>query len=923
MFYDQTEQAVLTELATSRHDGLTKQTAEARLREKGPNQLNVDQTQSAWLIFVKSLKEPLVIILWIAVGLALLSASYDLWVLQDTKHGFGGLAEAGVIFAVIMINAGLTYWQGAKARRSLAALQSLAAHQVSVLRDGNWQKIAAEALVPGDIVEVKLGDFIEGDLRWLAVHELQLNESHLTGESEPVAKTVAALADETTLAERTNMGFAGSSVTNGSGLGVVTATGMATELGQIAQMLQAAQPKPTPIEQTVARLTRQLMLVALGVVVLSLSYDLGKEWLTTGQLTLTGLMANISGAIALAVAAIPDALPVVLSIVLTIGARLLAQQKGLIKALNSVETLGATTIVASDKTGTLTKNEMTVTHFWANGQTYTVEGNGYDPVGELEATTGVTDPAAYQALMQSAVLNNGASLQQDTAQRWQPFGNPTDIALMVLGEKAGYNQAALQQDFEICRVLPFDSTRKMMSTVVRHHQQYWLLTKGAPDVLLERADHVQWQPDQQKPMAAVKATLTQQIANYGQQALRTLAVAQRPLTAEAALNGDPADLEQQLTLLGILGIIDPPRPEVKASVAILKQAGVKVVMITGDHATTAQAIAYQLGIIDTPTAPVITGPALEAATDAELTSLVQETCVYARVTPQHKQRIVQAMQAQQEVVAMTGDGVNDAPALRSADIGIAMGINGTEVTKDAADLILLDDQFTTIEHSVAAGRRIFANIKNFMRQELTTNVAEVLALLLTTFLITQPIGHVSAMTPTLTTIMVLWVNMISDSLPSLALGYDQPEQALMQVPPRNVQQSILADHLLSRVLIRGGVMGGMVFGAFLWAAQAGLSTAEAQTVAFLTLVFGQLWHVFDARSQRSLFRRNPFQNRYLVAMVLFAGIASVTVTLVPFCNTLMGTRPLSSGLYLAVFLLPALPTFLLSGLKEIFRIEWW
>lgn len=922
MFYTQTDQAVLTKLATSRQNGLTKQTAEQRLREKGPNQLNVDQTPSAWLIFLKSLKEPLVIILWVAVGLALLSASYDLWVLQDRAHGLGALAEAGVIFAVIMINAGLTYWQGAKAQRSLAALQTLAAHQVSVLRDGNWQKIAAETLVPGDIVEVKLGDFIEGDLRWLAVHELQLNESHLTGESEPVAKTVATLTQETTLAEQTNMGFAGSSVTNGSGIGVVTATGMTTELGKIAQMLQAAKPKPTPIEQTVTHLTRQLMVVALGVVLLSLSYDLGKEWVTTGQLTVTGLMANISGAIALAVAAIPDALPVVLSIVLTIGARLLARQKGLIKALNSVETLGATTIVASDKTGTLTKNEMTVTDFWTNGQTYTVEGDGYDPVGDITATSGHTDPAIYRQLLQSAVLNNGASLQQDTAQRWQPFGNPTDIALMVLGEKAGYNRAALQQDFEICRVLPFDSTRKMMSTVVRHNQQYWLFTKGAPDVLLQRADQVQWQSDQ-RDMAQIKPALERQIAVYGQQALRTLAVAQRPLTADEALNESPAELERQLTLLGILGIIDPPRPEVKDSVATLKQAGVKVVMITGDHATTAQAIAYQLGIITTPTAPVITGPEIEAATDTELSMLVQATCVYARVTPQHKQRIVRAMQTQQEVVAMTGDGVNDAPALRSADIGVAMGINGTEVTKDAADLILLDDQFTTIEHSVAAGRRIFANIKNFMRQELTTNVAEVLAMLLTTFLVTQPIGQVSAMTPTLTTIMVLWVNMISDSLPALALGYDPPEQALMQTPPRDVKQSILADHLLSRVLIRGAVMGSMVFGAFLWAANAGLSTAEAQTVAFLTLVFGQLWHVFDARSQRSLFHRNPFQNRYLVVMVLFAGLASITVTLVPFCNTLMGTKPLSGWLYLLVFIVPAVPTFLLSGLKEVFKIKWW
>lgn len=424
-------------------------------------------------------------------------------------------------------------------------------------------------------------------------------------------------------------------------------------------------------------------------------------------------------------------------------------------------------------------------------------------------------------------------------------------------------------------------------------------------------------------ISEAKETLEKQVSDYANDALRTIAVAKRDLTKDEALNGTQTDLEKKLTVLGIVGIIDPPRPEVKKSIAVLHKASVEVVMITGDHAATARAIAYRLGLVKDKEGRVVEGYEIEKMSDDELFELVPDIRVYARVSPEHKQRIIKALQKHNEIVAMTGDGVNDAPALRAADIGIAMGINGTEVTKDSADLILMDDKFTTIEKSVSAGRTIFANIKNFMRQELTTNVAEVLSILLGTFLITQPIGHVSELTPTLTTIMVLWVNMISDSLPSFAMGYDEPEHDIMAEKPRDVNQSLLANHLLSRVLIRGFVMGLAVFVAFYWAASAGLQTNEAQTIAFLTLVFGQLWHAFDARSAHTLFRRNPFSNMYLIAAVLFAGISSLSITMLPFFNMLMGTSPLTWELYLAVIFLPAIPTFVLSGLKEIFGIKIW
>lgn len=558
-----------------------------------------------------------------------------------------------------------------------------------------------------------------------------------------------------------------------------------------------------------------------------------------------------------------------------------------------------------------------------------MDGNGYDPVGEITSIEDgeIGQESDYIPFIKGAILDNESQIQRNEKGHYEPLGNPTDVSLVVLGHKAKISRANLlsqtgDQDYDILRVFPFESERKMMSTVVKIGNNYKLFTKGAPDVIMQHTTDVILD-SKSVPIKEAQATLEDQVLNYANDALRTIAVAGRTLTKEEALNATQTELEDQLTFLGIAGIIDPPRPEVRKSIATLHKASVEVVMITGDHPATARAIAYRLGIIKDKQARVIEGQELEKMSDEQLFEVVPNIRVYARVSPEHKQRIINALQKHDQVVAMTGDGVNDAPALRAADIGIAMGINGTEVTKDSADLILLDDQFTTIENSVAAGRTIFANIKNFMRQELTTNVAEVLSILLGTFFITHSIGHISELTPTLTAIMVLWVNMISDSLPSFALGYDDAEHDVMAVKPRNVHESLLANHLLSRVMIRGVVMGLSVFIAFYWAAKSGMQVNEAQTVAFLTLVFGQLWHVFDARSTHTLFRRNPFSNPYLLAAVLFAGISSLAITMLPFFNTFMGTSMLNWQIYIAVIFLPAIPTLVLSGLKELFKIKIW
>ncbi|USJ21510.1 cation-transporting P-type ATPase [Lactococcus formosensis] len=526
-----------------------------------------------------------------------------------------------------------------------------------------------------------------------------------------------------------------------------------------------------------------------------------------------------------------------------------------------------------------------------------------------------------QPLLQGALLCNESALKEVEG-KFVPFGNPTEIALTVLGQKAGRTKTQLLESHELIRTLPFTSDRKTMSVIVKKGDNYLLYIKGAPDVLVEKSRALLIDGELNTEESEKQKFITT-VNDYANEALRTLAVGYRLLSKEEAEQGQLEDLEKDIILTGVAGIIDPAREEVKASVKTLQDASVEVVMITGDHENTARAIAYNLGIVKSKEAKVIKGIEIEEMTDEELYDVVKTTNVYARVSPEHKQRIVKQLQKHGEVVGMTGDGVNDAPALRAADIGIAMGIAGTEVTKDSADLILLDDKFTTIEKTVENGRTIYANIKNFIRHELTTNVAEVLSLILGLLFFTVSIGNVDYTTPTLTALMVLWVNMVSDAVPSFALGYDVAESDIMNEKPRDPKESVLANYTWSRVLIRGTIMGLMVFVAFVWAAKQGMSSNEAQTVAFLTLVYGQLWHVFDARSSQTLFRRNPFGNPRLVLAVVFAGISSFLVTIIPFFNVVMGTAPLSLPVYLLVLFVPALPTFILSGIKEIFKVKIW
>ena len=916
-FYQQSKENILNNYNVKISQGLSETQVIATRERYGENKLPEEKEDSYLKVFLKSFKEPIIIVLMGAVALSFFSSFYSFQIVGDRKHGLESLYEAIAIAILIIINAFLGFWQEISARKNLNSLKEMNNRFVSVLRNGNLEKIASNELVVGDIVKVTVGDFVEADVRWLQLDELQLIESHLTGEADAVIKTSEIISEKVEIGDQRNMGFSGSVVSSGQGTGIVVATGENTELGKISQLMKEEGVRQSPLQKTVQKLTKTLMKISAGIVVLTFVFGL----ISSGEFSINSITSVFSTSIALAVASIPDALPVVLSIVLTIGAVKMSKNKGLIKTLSSVETLGSTSYICSDKTGTLTQNEMTVTKFYANGQLYTVEGLGYDIKGGVSLISQENKEKNFEKFMESIVLCNDSSLKEVEGQI-KTFGNPTEIALTVLGAKTGYKKDDLLENVRVVRTLPFSSSRKMMSVIIENDRGYFLYTKGAPDVLIERCSGflINNQIDKSEKE---KDNFVKIVDTYAEEALRTLAVAYKKIDENEALNGNTEELEKDFILTGVAGIIDPPREEVKESIRQLHEANINVVMITGDHEKTARAIAYDLGIVKSKDAKVLKGIDLEEMSDQELYEEVRNINVYARVSPEHKQRIVKQLQSHKQVVAMTGDGVNDAPALRAADIGVAMGITGTEVTKDSADLILLDDKFTTIEKSVYSGRTIYANIKNFMRHELTTNVAEVLALILGLVLFRKAVGDVAAMTPTLTALMVLWVNMVSDAIPSFSLGYDVAETDLMKEKPRDSNQSILANYTWSRVLIRGTIMGGMVYLSFLLAAQNGLSASEAQTVAFLTLVYGQLWHVFDARSSRTLFRRNPFGNLRLVGAVVFAGVSSFLVTLIPFFNSVMGTAQLTLPIYLMVIFIPALPTLILSGVKEIFKVKIW
>jgi len=871
-----------------------------RLEQYGANELASEQTVPAWRRFVEQFQEVLVVLLLVAAAI-----SAGIWALErDTAWPY----EAIAIFAIVLLNATLGYVQESRAEAAIAALRAMSAAHATVIRSGERRSISASAIVRGDIVLVEEGDTIPADARLIESAVLQTAEAALTGESLPVTKNTAPIDDpipnNVPLGDRDNMVFSGTTATYGHGKAIVTATGMHTEMGRIAGLLKQTPDEPTPLQQELNRTGKVLGLVVIAIAAVMIVTIVLVEDVRGAAALFEVLIVGV----ALAVAAVPEGLPAVVTAVLSIGVQRMARRHAIVRHLAAVETLGSATVIASDKTGTLTKNEMTVRVVVTASGRVTFEGSGYAPEGNVRADEGKSIEGALRVEIERALAvadraNNAVVHHQDG--RWTVRGDPTEGALIVAARKCGLDSEALNKRLPRVGEVPFSSERKLMSTIhrdaAREHAGI-VFTKGAPDVLLGRCTFEVF-GDGRRPLTPARRVEILKInETLAGEALRTLGVAGRWLE-EADVVADYAArpdhrVEQSLVFAGLIGMIDPPRPEAKDAVARAKRAGIRPIMITGDHPRTAAVIAQELGI--SADGRTLTGAALEQLSDVATAPETAGVSVYARVNPEHKLRIIDALQRAGAVVAMTGDGVNDAPALKKADIGVAMGITGTDVSKEAADVVLADDNFASIVAAVEEGRAIFANIRKFLRYLLSSNIGEVLTMfcgVMLAGLIGLPTEEGRIVLPLLAT-QILWINLVTDGAPALALGLDPVDQKLMEQPPRPLDEGVL-----TRRMWRGIVFVGVIMAAgTLFVLDASLpggfvdgrgSLRYAQTMAFSTLVLFQLFNVINARSDEQSAFVALFENRWLWVAIGGSLALQVAVVYVPLFQQAFGTTGLS------------------------------
>ncbi|MGB9782247.1 MAG: cation-translocating P-type ATPase [Moorellaceae bacterium] len=889
------EAQVLRLLRSDADRGLSSEEARRRLKEVGPNRLEERPRVSPLKLWIQQLNDFMV---WVLLGATAVS------------FFLGEVADALTIVAIVLVNACLSFIQEYRAERSLEALKEMAAPFARVLRDGEVKRIPAHELVPGDILLVECGDRVAADALLLSASGLEVEEAALTGESHPVSKQPGALGEEAPLGDRRNMLYQGTVVTRGRGKAVVVAVGMATEIGKIAGMLQEMQEEETPLKQRLGQLGRWLVLACLFICGLMVVIGMAR-----GEDPYRMFLAGVS----LAVAAIPEGLPAIVTVCLALGVQRMARRRAIVRKLPAVETLGCATVICSDKTGTLTQNQMTVREIWVNNQTFSLSGTGYAPQGEFflhGEKTEVTKPLELlltaAALCNNAVLEKdglsiggwlrgdkqsggsngrrrgegkGSGLRADKRQRasWKINGDPTEGALVVAAAKAGIWREHLERKTRRAAEIPFDPERKRMSVIYETRGKRRAYVKGAPEILLDLCRSILWE-DQVVPLtSALRQRILHQSEEMSRRALRVLALAYRDLPEGFPLTAE--EVEQGLTFIGLVGMSDPPRPEAKEAVRVCLRAGIKVVMITGDHRLTAQAIARELGL-PAEEANIITGAELEALTDQEWARRVQDISVYARVSPWHKLRIVRALKQRGHIVAMTGDGVNDAPAIKEADIGIAMGQSGTDVAKEAAAMILADDNFATIVAAVEEGRNIYANIRKFIRYLLSCNAGE---------LMTMFLPALAGLPLPLLPIQILWMNLVTDGLPALALAVDRGEPEVMERPPHRAGESVFAGGLGRRILSLGTQIGLVTLAVFL----AGLGLGEgdlttARTLAFTTLVLAQLFAVFECRSElHSPFEVGYLSNKPLVLAVACSLAMQLAVIYLPLFQLVFDTAPLN------------------------------
>ena len=857
--------------------------------------MTAEKPVPTWRKFLAQFEDVLVILLLVATVI-----SAVLWLVErESALPY----EAMTILAIVLLNAVMGFIQESRAESAIAALRQMAAPHANVVRDGERQNISAAEIVCGDLILIEEGDTIPADARLIHSTALQTAEAALTGESLPVSKDIAPVTGEVAIGDRHNMIFSGTAATYGRGKAIVTATGIQSEMGRIAGMLKEAPHKTTPLQKeldTVGKLLGIIVVVIAVVMIVTLI-------LVENVRDFSALFEILILGVALAVAAVPEGLPAVVTAVLALGVQRMSRRNAIVRHLAAVETLGSANVIASDKTGTLTRNEMTVRAVVTASGRVDMSGTGYAPDGNVQVTGGAPLAGALRVELERALTvadrANNAVLQERDG-HWKVQGDPTEGALIVAARKAGLAGESLDARFERVGEVPFSSERKLMTTLhadTDRQQRVRVFTKGAPDVLIARCSQELVGEETRPLTAARRAEILQANEVLAGQALRTLGVASRTLPADALEQNEVDEqLEQDLVFVGLIGMIDPPREEAKRAVARARSAGIRPLMITGDHPRTAAVIAAELGI--TTDGRAVTGAELEKLSDEELARTVREVSVFARVNPEHKLRLVKALQSGGATVAMTGDGVNDAPALKTADIGIAMGITGTDVSKEAADVVLTDDNFATIVAAVEEGRAIFANIRKFLRYLLSSNIGEVMTMVFGV-LLAKVIGlHAegdAVVLPLLAT-QILWINMITDGPPALALGVDPADAGLMSHPPRPRSEGVITGRMWAGIVFVGVIMavgtllvldaslsGGLIEGTG--------DMRYAQTMAFTTLVLFQLFNVFNARSDEQSAFRGLFHNPWLWGALGLSLALQGVVVYSPFLQKAFSTTSLSGS----------------------------
>ena len=845
----------VSELKTNIEKGLSATDAHERQNKYGENRLPEKKRESFFIRFFKHFNDILIYVLFVAAGVTTLLGHY---------------VDTAVILVVTVINASIGYIQENKAEKALADIRKLLSLKAQVVRDGMREEIDTALLTIGDIVLLTPGDKVPADMRLLRADNLKMEESPLTGEAVPSEKNPRALEPDTMLGDRVNMAFSGTTVSTGTATGVVVAVGAETEIGKINQMIAEVEEITTPLIRQTAQFgkTVSLVIVAIAAVVFVFGYFFRDYGISELALSVIGL----------AVAAIPEGLPAILSIILAIGVQNMASRKAIIRNLPSVETLGAVSVICSDKTGTLTKNEMTVKTLQTHESKYTVTGTGYAPEGEVLKNGESIDlnrEMDLNYLIECFNTCNDAVIGKDEEGHWTIKGEPTEGALVTLYHKANIEHRELNR---ICTI-PFDSEYKYMATLVERTPENLILIKGAPDRLLDMAE---FDFSDGKPKPIDRPFWEAKITELAKEGQRVIGAAYKP----GGMSEDEIehhDIHDGIVFLGLAGIIDPPRDEAITAIAACKTAGIRVKMITGDHADTAKAIGLAMGIGDGTKAML--GKEIEAMSDDELKRVAMEYDIFARTSPEHKLRLVKAVQANGAICGMTGDGVNDAPALKKADVGIAMGIKGTEVTKDAAEMVLADDNFATIVAAVEEGRRVYDNLKKTILFILPTNAAEALLIVASILF-----GTMIPLTP----IQILWVNMVTSVTVSLALAFEGIEKGTMQLPPRSPKTPLLSGYFIWRILFVATIIGGLTLAMNLYLLDKGIGQGLVKTITLQTIVFAQMFHLFNSRSIRGFaFGRNFFANKAVFLVSIAMILLQLSITYLPFMNSVFGTEPLS------------------------------